>query len=126
MATHDDSSLIEVTLTCGDTVSTRVQPPLGAYRYCIHCEGKRRVVAIELHAQLRHRFHYLYPLTAGESLELMAQLVKGHKRLCDYCIWLYQNGNAAETYSDLADELMQLVSDAGDYNADAIELGALL
>lgn len=42
--------LTEVTLACGDTISVRTIPAIGAYRMCIHCDSRKRVTAIVLPA----------------------------------------------------------------------------
>jgi len=42
-----DQPLYEIHLSCGDTINSAVEPRLGVYRFCIHCDGKRRVVGIQ-------------------------------------------------------------------------------
>jgi hypothetical protein len=37
---------VEVHLACGDTVTTQAVPRLGVYRFCIHCDSRKKVVAI--------------------------------------------------------------------------------
>lgn len=39
--------MFELHLSCGDTISSKVEPRLGAYRKCIHCDGNRKVVGIQ-------------------------------------------------------------------------------
>lgn len=38
--------MYDVHLACGDTIACNTLPALGAYRFCIHCDGKRRVTGI--------------------------------------------------------------------------------
>lgn len=37
---------IEVNLRCGDTITVQSMPAIGAYRYCIHCDGRRQVIGV--------------------------------------------------------------------------------
>jgi hypothetical protein len=37
---------VEATLACGDTISVRTAPAIGAYRRCIHCDKRERVTAV--------------------------------------------------------------------------------
>src|SRR5215469_5745602 len=37
---------IEIHLECGDTISSSVEPRIGAYRKCIHCDSNKKVTAI--------------------------------------------------------------------------------
>lgn len=45
---------LEVHLSCGDTITTTA-PTVGAYRRCIHCDARRRIVAIAEPAELQAR-----------------------------------------------------------------------
>lgn len=36
----------EVHLACGDTVAVKSVPRIGAYRFCEHCDSRKRVVSI--------------------------------------------------------------------------------
>ena len=40
---------IDATLACGDTISVRTVPAIGAYRMCIHCDSRKRVTAVIEH-----------------------------------------------------------------------------
>lgn len=37
---------VEVHLACGDTVTVASVPAIGAYRFCVHCDSRKRVTAI--------------------------------------------------------------------------------
>ena len=45
--TSDRLRDIEVNLACGDTITCHSEPKVGAYRTCIHCGSRKKVVSIQ-------------------------------------------------------------------------------
>ena len=37
---------MEANLSCGDTITVQSAPAIGAYRFCIHCDSKKKVTEV--------------------------------------------------------------------------------
>lgn len=78
----------ELTLQCGDTISSNSASKLGAYRLCIHCDGTRRVISVtdthtppaatdaELGNAQEYRALWLQAVAEQDALEFEAEAVE--------------------------------------------------
>lgn len=102
-------------LSCGDTVSATVEPKIGAYRTCIHCDSKKKVVSFNEYPVQSLPFHpepWHKGLSELELTALSRELDKAYRviaKLENYEYRKYQ-GNARIDYS-FGHELVELMCD---------------
>lgn len=67
----------EANLACGDTVTFTNCPPVGSYRFCIHCDKRQRVTGYP--EQTKTIAEWYAPLTSRERDDLYWTIRAGYR-----------------------------------------------